>query len=226
MGMNNNLNIIYIVASEKGISGGEKVIYRHSEKINKLSKNITSEIIPLEKKRISKYKNFLNKILNINKKYSGWTLNDVKIKTNHKTKFFDHNPKFRKKFDFNKKTDFVILPEIFAHLANDLLIKAYAVLLFTLVNLFLWIFLLTITESDSLASGKMNILQLIFEEFSAFSTVGLSMGITSKFSDAGLIILSLSMFIGRLGTLMLIMALSKKVHSNKYKYPDAHIMIG
>ena len=112
------------------------------------------------------------------------------------------------------------------NIANDLLIKAYAVLLFTLVNLFLWIFLLTITESKSLASGEMDILQLIFEEFSAFSTVGLSMGITSNFSDAGLIILSLSMFIGRLGTLMLIMALSKKVHSNKYKYPDAHIMIG
>ena len=36
--MNNNLNIIYIVASEKGISGGEKVIYINSEKINKLSK--------------------------------------------------------------------------------------------------------------------------------------------------------------------------------------------
>ena len=112
------------------------------------------------------------------------------------------------------------------NIANDLLIKAYAVLLFTLVNLFLWVFLLTITESASLASGEMDILQLIFEEFSAFSTVGLSMGITSSFSDAGLIILSISMFIGRLGTLMLIIALSKKVHSNRYKYPDAHIMIG
>lgn len=112
------------------------------------------------------------------------------------------------------------------NIASDLLIKAYAVLLFTLVNLFLWIFLLTITEASSLANGDMDILQLVFEEFSAFSTVGLSMGITSNFSDMGLIILSISMFIGRLGTLMLIMALSKKVRSNKYKYVDAHIMIG
>lgn len=112
------------------------------------------------------------------------------------------------------------------NIANDLLIKAYAVLLFTLVNLFLWIFLLTITESDAIASGKMDILQLVFEEFSAFSTVGLSMGVTAEFSDAGLMILSISMFIGRLGTLMLIMALSKKVKSNRYKYTDAHIMIG
>lgn len=112
------------------------------------------------------------------------------------------------------------------NIANDLLIKAYAVMLFTLVNLFLWIFLLTVTESDALASGKMDILQLVFEEFSAFSTVGLSMGITGEFSDLGLIILTISMFTGRLGTLMLIMALSKQVKSNNYKYPDAHIMIG
>ncbi len=112
------------------------------------------------------------------------------------------------------------------NIANDLLIKAYAVLLFTLVNLFLWVFLLTITESESLANGDIGILQLVFEEFSAFSTVGLSMGVTDSISDAGLIILSISMFTGRLGTLMLIMALSKKVKSNKYKYPDAHIMIG
>jgi trk system potassium uptake protein TrkH len=112
------------------------------------------------------------------------------------------------------------------NIANDLLIKAYAVLLFTLLNLFIWIFLLTITKGAALANGKIKILELVFEEFSAFSTVGLSMGVTQEFSDLGLIILSISMFIGRLGTLMLIMALSKKVKTNRYKYPDAHIMIG
>ena len=112
------------------------------------------------------------------------------------------------------------------NIANDLLIKAYAILLFTLLNLFIWIFLLTITEGAALANGKIKILELVFEEFSAFSTVGLSMGVTQEFSDLGLIILSISMFIGRLGTLMLIMALSKKVKTNRYKYPDAHIMIG
>lgn len=112
------------------------------------------------------------------------------------------------------------------NIPSDLLIKAYAVMLFTLVNLFLWIFVLTITEAETLANGDMNILQLVFEEFSAFSTVGLSMGVTAGFSDAGLIVLTISMFTGRLGTLMLIMALSKQVKSNNYKYPDAHIMIG
>ena len=35
MKLDKKLNVIYIVASEKGISGGEKVIYRHSEILNR-----------------------------------------------------------------------------------------------------------------------------------------------------------------------------------------------
>ena len=57
MKLDKKLNVIYIVASEKGISGGEKVIYRHSEILNKYFKNINSEIIPLKRNKISKYKN-------------------------------------------------------------------------------------------------------------------------------------------------------------------------
>lgn len=112
------------------------------------------------------------------------------------------------------------------NISKDLLLKAYAVVLFAISNIFLWSFLLTITESDALAEGRMGIMELVFELVSAFSTVGLSMGVTSEFSDLGLIILAIAMFIGRLGTLMLLMALSKQVTSTRYKYPDAHIMIG
>ena len=104
--------------------------------------------------------------------------------------------------------------------------KAYAVVIFAISNIFVWTFFLAITESSAIASGKMTLIQLVFEEVSAFSTVGLSMGITHEFSTAGKLILIVSMFIGRLGTLMLLMALSKKVLSTRYKYPDAHIMIG
>lgn len=112
------------------------------------------------------------------------------------------------------------------NISKDLLLKAYAVVLFAISNIFLWSFLLSITESSALQEGRMTILELIFELVSAFSTVGLSMGITSEVSPIGLIILSVAMFIGRLGTLMLLMALSKQVGSTRYKYPDAHLMIG
>ena len=112
------------------------------------------------------------------------------------------------------------------NIAKDLLLKAYVVVLFAIGNIFLWTFLLSITEADALAAGKMTLIQMVFEEVSAFSTVGLSLGVTTEFSTAGKFILIISMFIGRLGTLMLLMALSKQVTSAKYKYPDAHIMIG
>ena len=122
MKLDKKLNVIYIVASEKGISGGEKVIYRHSEILNRHFKNITSEIIPLKRNKISKYKNSFLKIINRKNKFTGWSVKDIEIKKAHKPKFNAHNPKFRNKFSLNKKKDFVILPEIFAHLAKELLI--------------------------------------------------------------------------------------------------------
>ena len=51
MKLDKKLNVIYIVASEKGISGGEKVINRHSEILKTHYKNITSEIIPLKRNK-------------------------------------------------------------------------------------------------------------------------------------------------------------------------------
>ena len=123
MSFNKKKNIVYIVASEKKISGGEKVIYRHSEIINNLFKDISSEIIPLRRSKLSKYKNSFFKILNKKNKFTGWSVRDIEIKTNHKPKFNVHNPNFRYKFKFNKNLDFIILPEIFAHLAKELLIK-------------------------------------------------------------------------------------------------------
>ena len=112
------------------------------------------------------------------------------------------------------------------NISKDLLLKAYVVVLFAVGNIFMWCFLLTLTEFEALSAGRITVLELVFEEVSAFSTVGLSMGVTSEFSAAGKIILAVSMFIGRLGTLMLLMALSKQVTTTRYKYPDAHIMIG
>lgn len=59
------------------------------------------------------------------------------------------------------------------------------------------IFLLTILENKSL-------IDLAFESFSAFGTVGLSRGITASLSDAGKLVIILLMFIGRVGPLAFI----------------------
>ncbi len=107
---------------------------------------------------------------------------------------------------------------------QDLVIKAFSVFIFAATYNILVIFALSITESHLVAEGK--ILHLVFEEISAFTTTGLSMGITSSLSDAGKLLITVSMYIGRVGTLTLAIALSKKVISKSYRYPEGHIMIG
>lgn len=68
--------------------------------------------------------------------------------------------------------------------------------------------------------------ELVFETVSAFGTVGLSMGITAKLSAASKFIIIVTMFIGRIGPLTLLFALSKRESKANYKYPEENIMIG
>ncbi len=111
--------------------------------------------------------------------------------------------------------------EFFKHsISFESINKAYSLMLFSGTLIFMFTFLLAITEPGIAFS------RLLFEEISAFATVGLSTGITGGLSVAGKFILIFSMFIGRVGTLTLILALSKKVFYTRYKYGKANIMIG
>ena len=117
------MNIIYLNTAEKGPSGGANIIYKHSEIINNLKiKNVKSEVLHLKKKKISKIKNSIKKIFKIPQS-AGWKFTDVTIAKNHKSKWIDNSTQIRNKFNFDPKNDFVIVPEIWAHFANDLLIK-------------------------------------------------------------------------------------------------------
>jgi len=102
----------------------------------------------------------------------------------------------------------------------ELLNKAFTIFLFTILGIFIGTFILTLTDSN------ISILNLFFEQVSAYCTVGLSTGITSNLSVGGKIVIMLSMFIGRIGTLTIAFALSKKTLTTQYKYPDAHMMVG
>ena len=98
--------------------------------------------------------------------------------------------------------------------------KAFSVFAFAAMLNLVFLFILTITDS------QFDILSLAVEQVSAFATVGLSTGITAGFSDAGKLVLILSMFIGRVGTLTLALALSTRASSTAYKYPEAQIAVG
>jgi trk system potassium uptake protein len=102
----------------------------------------------------------------------------------------------------------------------EMLNRAFLIFLFASGVIFIGVFILSISDPD------IPILNLVFEEVSAFATVGLSTGITSTLSVTGKTVLMCSMFIGRVGILTLAFSLSKEVISRNYKYPSAHIMVG
>ena len=68
-------------------------------------------------------------------------------------------------------------------------------------------------------------LELLFEVVSAFGTVGLSTGITVELSAMSKIVLSGVMFVGRLGPLVVGLAVSRDTVS-RYYYAEETIMVG
>ena len=116
-------NIIFLSHAENNPSGGAKVIYRFSEIIDR-TKNYSSEVLHIKKKKLSKFKNSLNKKLNFKKNaYSGWQLKEITSVKNFKYDWFYNKIKIKENLQFDSEKDFVILPEIFAHFAEELLIK-------------------------------------------------------------------------------------------------------
>lgn len=104
--------------------------------------------------------------------------------------------------------------------------RAYSVLLFFLVGNLLGIFLLTLTESALLAHGQSTMFDLAFEHVSAMGTVGLSTGITPLLSAYGKVVLSVAMFVGRVGTLTVAFAVGGRTLQSHFKYPEGHTMVG
>lgn len=64
-----------------------------------------------------------------------------------------------------------------------------------------------------------------FEVFSAFGTVGLSMGLTSKLTIIGKITIIFMMFFGKMGPLTLAFSFAHK-KQRKIKYPNEDILTG
>lgn len=68
---------------------------------------------------------------------------------------------------------------------------------------------------------------ILFEIFSVFGTVGLTLGLTPYLSLLGKIVSIIVMFAGRVGLMTFLLSISnRETKTTSVQYPDAHIMIG
>lgn len=95
---------------------------------------------------------------------------------------------------------------------------------FSVMILSLLIIGLAITIIESFEHDK-GLLSIAFECFSAYSTVGLSLGITGDLSAISKIVLILVMLIGRVSILTIIIALIPNEKYKNYQYPSEDILI-
>jgi len=66
----------------------------------------------------------------------------------------------------------------------------------------------------------------LFEATSAFGTVGLSTGISPRMTVPSLLVVALTMFIGRVGPLTLFVAVAGRETTARYQYPEEKITLG
>ena len=92
----------------------------------------------------------------------------------------------------------------------------------------MWLSLLVIGLGVTLISynqPELDLIKVVFECFSAYSTVGLSLNLTADLSTFNKLVVSAIMFIGRVGMLTIFIALLKNRYQRNYRYPTEEITI-
>jgi Trk-type K+ transport system membrane component len=110
--------------------------------------------------------------------------------------------------------------EVFRREIADISVRrAFAIISLSLIVIGMSIFLIAFFDSEK------DLMSIAFESFSAYSTVGLSLGITAGLSSISKLIIMVVMFIGRVSMLTLLIALVAKVKHKAYQYPGEEIII-
>ena len=103
---------------------------------------------------------------------------------------------------------------------NTLLLKATAVAFGSLVTV------LCGTIAISIAEPRLNFITILFEVVSAFATVGLSTGITAGLTSFSKLVLIATMYIGRVGILLLISSVLGDPQPSAVSYPEESLLVG
>lgn len=98
--------------------------------------------------------------------------------------------------------------------------RAFAILCISLIVIGFAILALLIFEPQGT-----DLLSVVFECFSAYSTVGLSLSFTPTLTEPSKYVLIATMFIGRIGMLNLMIGMLRQINHQFYEYPKENILI-
>lgn len=103
---------------------------------------------------------------------------------------------------------------------TELILKAIAVVMGSLSVV------VTATMVLAISEPTLQFIDLFFETVSAFATVGLSTGITAQLSPFGTMVVTVLMYAGRVGILLLMAALLGDPKPSAIEYPDEDLLVG
>lgn len=111
--------------------------------------------------------------------------------------------------------------EIFKkRLSKETVYRAFSIVTLAVALVITVIMILSFTEVG------VTLEEILFETVSAFGTVGLTMGITTKLSTVGKIVIMITMYCGRLGPMTVVLAMMRKRKKSNYQYPEGRILVG
>lgn len=104
-------------------------------------------------------------------------------------------------------------------LTRDNVNRAHAIIFLSLLWIILAVFAILILEPHA------SVTQAVFEVTSALSTVGLTLNLTPTLSVAGKIVISITMFVGRVGLISLLACFIRHREAKLYTYPDDTVIM-
>lgn len=108
--------------------------------------------------------------------------------------------------------------EVFrSEISHNSIRRAFTLVFISLLFIGLSVFLISINDSDK------GLIRIAFEAFSAFGTVGLSLGITGGLTTFSKVVVMITMFVGRVGTVTLMAAFIRQTKHLYYRYPQEDI---
>lgn len=110
-------------------------------------------------------------------------------------------------------------------LSSSSILKTFILIAFSILYIFVALVILLVAEGN-----RFSLSAVLFEVVSAFSTTGLSTGITSALSHASKVVLCVTMFLGRVGVLTFLSVINKSWLFDKteqsVRYIEENIIIG